>query len=228
MNAAETNSAVELTLQAGLDQRPATLLVEMLSQILSHPAYEQLRTKEQLGYIVNLGMRVDLGVIGLRVIVQSAQHDAEYLDGRVEAFLRGVPALLERLGADEFENHRQALLTAKLEQPKTLRQESSIYWNEISQGTYDFERSERDAEVLRGLTKAEVLAFWHATFDAAAPARRKLSAQAFAAHHPLPPKRPAGTHGRAVHYVDGLEASLEYKRTLAAFPPPLRTDQVWS
>ena len=32
--------------------------------------YEQLRTKEQLGYIANLGMRYDLGVCGIRVIVQ--------------------------------------------------------------------------------------------------------------------------------------------------------------
>ena len=55
-----------------------------------------------------------------------------------------MPDLLEELTADEFGNFREALITGKLEQPKTLRQESSIYWNEIAQGTYDFDR---DAQV---------------------------------------------------------------------------------
>lgn len=57
-NLSETNSAIELTLQAGMDQRPLTVQIELLCQILGHPAYEQLRTKEQLGYIVNLGERL--------------------------------------------------------------------------------------------------------------------------------------------------------------------------
>jgi len=228
INTAETNSAVEVTLQAGMDRRPDTVLLELMTQILSQKAYEQLRTKEQLGYIANLGMRYDLGVCGIRVIVQSAQHDAAYLDARVEAFFATVPDLLEELTADEFGNFREALITGKLEQPKTLRQESSIYWNEIAQGTYDFDRDAQDAAALRTFTSEDVKRVWFATFDATAPGRRKLSAQAFAAHHALPPKLEQGTNGRTMHYVDGLEASLEYKRTLSAFPPPLRTDKSWS
>ena len=94
-----------------------------------------MRTNEQLGYIVNLGHRYDLGVVGLRVIVQSASKHAAQLDERIEAFLATVPALLGGLSASEFNNHRESLLTAKLEQPKTLRHESGLYWNEISQVT---------------------------------------------------------------------------------------------
>ena len=222
LNTEERNSAIELTLQAGIDERPATLMVELLAQMLALAAYEQLRTSEQLGYIVNLGMRYDLGVIGLRVIVQSAAHDAAYLDERIEAFLATVPSLIANLTAAEFENHRASLLSAKMELHKTLRQESAAYWHEITQGTYDFGRDAKDAEVLRTLTKQHLAEYWAATFDAAAPARRKLSAQAFAAHHSLPAKLEKGVHGRPVHYVDGLDAAIEYKRTLAAFPAPLR------
>ena len=228
LNTADTNSAVEFTLQAGLDKRPDTITLELLVQILANPCYEQLRTKEQLGYIVNLGLRIDLGVTGLRVIVQSATHDAAHLDARIELFMAGVPMLLDQLTAEEFGNHRSALLTAKLEQPKTLRQESGIYWNEIAQGTYDFERDSKDAEVLRTLSKDEVIQFWGRHFDASTPGRRKLSAQSFAAHHALPSKLAAGVQQRPIHYIDGLEAVLEYKRTLAAYPPPLRCDKVWN
>ena len=225
LNLDERNSAIELTLQAGVDARPDTIIVELLAQVLGHPAYERLRTIEQLGYIVNLGMRDDLGVVGLRVIVQSASKHAAQLDERIEAFLATVPALLSGLSASEFSNHRESLLTAKLEQPKTLRHETGIYWGEISQGTYDFTRDKADAEVLRSLTVDDLANYWRATFDAAAPRRRKLSSQAFAAHHPLPPKQATGVHGRKMHYVEGLEEVIRYKRTLAAFPAPRRADK---
>ena len=53
------------------------------------------------------------------------------------------------LSSAEFENHKKSLITAKLEQPKTLRHESGIYWHEISQGTLDFQRDATDADALR-------------------------------------------------------------------------------
>ena len=40
------------------------------------------------------GVRFDHGVVGLRLLVQSSEHDASYLEARVGAFLRRVPALL--------------------------------------------------------------------------------------------------------------------------------------
>jgi len=225
MNTEERNSAIELTLQADLEKRPDSMLVELLAQMLALPAYERLRTTEQLGYIVNLGMRNDLGVAGLRVIVQSASHHPAQLDERIEAFLAGVPQLLADMSDDAFANHKSALLTAKLEKPKTLRHEAAIYWGEIAQATYDFRRDAADAECIRGLTQQDTIAYWEKMFDAKAPGRRKLSAQNFAAHHtPLPPRLEAGVGGRAVRYVDGLTEALEFKRTLAAFPAPPRLD----
>lgn len=198
------------------------MYVELLAQILSHPCYERLRTNEQLGYIVSLGDRKDLGVLGLRVIVQSASHDAAYLDDRIELFFASVAQLLTDLSPAEFSNHKDAILKSKLEAPKTLRHESGIYWNEIAQGTYDFKRDTHDAKAVEGVTQADVVAYWLATFDAKAPGRRKLSTQVFAAHLSLPPKQSLGVNGRAMHYIEGFEAALEYKRTLAAFPAPPR------
>ena len=225
LNMEERNSAIELTLQGGLDERPASMYLEFLTQILSHPAYEQLRTTEQLGYLVNLGQRYDLGVVGLRVIVQSANHDAAYLDARVEAFLATVPKLLADLAPSEFANHKDAILKAKLEAPKTLRQESAIYWNEIAQGTYDFQRDAVDAKVVEKVTQQDIVEYWGKVFDASATGRRKISTHVYASHLTMPPKLAKGVNGRAMQYVEGLDAVLEYKRTLAAFPAAPRCDR---
>ena len=45
------------------------------------------------------GVRFDHGVVGLRLLVQSSEHDAAYLEARVGAFLRRVPALLGAMSA---------------------------------------------------------------------------------------------------------------------------------
>ena len=105
-----------------------------------------------------------------------------------------------------------------------LAQESSLYWSEISQGTFDFHRSFTDAATLRTLTKADLLAFWEETFAAGSPQRRKLASCVYAAHHPLPPPSSVASAVSNVPIVcvDGTEAVFEFKRTMAAYPAPLR------
>jgi secreted Zn-dependent insulinase-like peptidase len=224
-NADEPNSAVEVSLQAELDARPQTLIVELLCHILANPAFEQLRTKEQLGYIVQLGMRHDLGVVGLRVIAQSS-YDPVHLDERIEAFLGTVPTLLAELSDEAFGNHKEALITAKKEAPKTLRDESGVYWHEIATSTYDFHRDAKDVQECEKLTKQMLLDYWHRMFDAkTSTCRRKLSAQMYAGSLELPPRLASGVGGRKVHYVDGFDAVCEYKRSLAAFPCAPRCDK---
>ena len=174
-----------------VDERPRTMVLELVAQALTKPAYHQLRTVEQLGYIVFSGVRHDLGVVGFRVLVQSSEKDAAELDARIECVLGTVGGLLDAMGDDEFGNHKKALIDLKLEKDKKLRQESGRYWSEIPLGTYDFERSELDAEALKAITKADVRAFWDEHLAPGAPRRRRLSSQVFASRHALPPP-PAG------------------------------------
>ena len=82
-----------------------------------------------------------------------------------------------------------------------------------------------DAEVVKILTKQDVLDYWMKTFDASARGRRKLSTQVWAAHLTLPDDKEEGVNGRRIQYVDGLDAVLEYKRSLAAFPAAPRCDR---
>lgn len=60
-------------------------------QVLHKKAENQLRTVEQLGYIVWCTVRYDSGVVGLRFIIQSSTHDAAALDARIEARRASLP-----------------------------------------------------------------------------------------------------------------------------------------
>ena len=63
-----------------------TLLIELIENLLMEPAYDQLRTKEQLGYVVLTDVRKARGTLALRFIVQG-EKPPEYLDERIESFL---------------------------------------------------------------------------------------------------------------------------------------------
>jgi len=59
----------------------------------NEPCYNQLRTNEQLGYIVASQVRRSNGTQGLKVLVQSNSHPS-HVDSRIHAFLEEFRASL--------------------------------------------------------------------------------------------------------------------------------------
>ena len=57
-------SSVELYFQVGLQATLNNAILELFCQIINEPAFDTLRTKEQLGYIVFSGVRRSNGVQG--------------------------------------------------------------------------------------------------------------------------------------------------------------------
>lgn len=138
---ANVNHAIEYFLYVGdkMDRvlRAKTLL---LDQITHEPAFDQLRTKEQLGYVVFSGVRPTATILGYRFIVQS-ERNPEYLESRIDAFLTGYRSTLESMTDSEFEGHKRSLITKRLEKLKNLGQESGRLWTHIASEYLDFELS---------------------------------------------------------------------------------------
>lgn len=61
---------------------------------------------------------------------------------------------------EEFERHKAALKAQKLEKPKRLSSQYSLYINEISLQQYHFDRSEKEAEIITSITKDQVLEYY--------------------------------------------------------------------
>ena len=80
-------------------------LLELLCQLLSEPSFDQLRTKEQLGYIVNTATTITGQTSFLRIIVQSNSQDPEYLDERIEKFLISYRDTLKNMTEDELRTY---------------------------------------------------------------------------------------------------------------------------
>ena len=69
-------------------------IMDLFEQMIYEPCFNQLRTKEQLGYRVDCGVRVTYQVLGFCFRVQSAKHSPPFLEHRINAFIASLPQIL--------------------------------------------------------------------------------------------------------------------------------------
>jgi insulysin len=157
-NDKNVNSSIEYYTQVGNpDDAKSRATLSLLSQMASEPCFDQLRTKEQLGYLVFSGVRKTIGSMGFRVIIQS-ERDSDYLESRIDEFYRVTfTNYLENMSEEEFTKQKESLIQKKLEKLKNLFDESSRYWYHIQFGTFNFRQKAEDAKVLRELTKKDII-----------------------------------------------------------------------
>jgi len=155
-----TNSCVQYFIQVGeLGSSDLLCITELLAQLIREPAFDVLRTKEQLGYIVFSGLLESRTTFGIRVIVQS-ERNATYLESRIDNFFKQYHRTLIELSEEEFEKNKEALIGRKLETLKNLSHENGRFLRAISNGFYDFLHNEKESKILEKITKQEMLNFY--------------------------------------------------------------------
>lgn len=209
-SSSEENNAVELILQSGCDLSlgyEGIGVIDLLAHLAYNSAYNQLRTKEQLGYIVSAYGRKTAGCTwALNIVVQSSSTPPTVLEERVEAWLKVYRQELEEMDPKDMADEAQAIVAQLLEQNTKLAQEVGYAWNEIA-GTETFnermakpafDRMERLADELTLTTedpsattmngnmrkspedlKKRVLEFFDTHYAADAPERRAMSSRVF-------------------------------------------------
>ncbi|MCJ1315976.1 Insulinase (Peptidase M16) [Xylographa vitiligo] len=172
---ANVNNCIEYYLYVGyyadMDLRARLLL---LGQLTDEPGFDQLRTKEQLGYIVFTGAKMAATTMGYRVIIQS-ERSPEYLEGRINAFLSMFAKSLEDMTQQEFEAHKKSLINKRLEKIKNLDQETSRFWGYIGSEYFNFLQVEADVAHIKSLTKQDLITFFEQYIHPTAASRAKLS-----------------------------------------------------
>jgi len=176
-NPENINQAIHNIYQVGIESARENALLDLLSHILSDPAYQQLRNVEQLGYIVWTFASRNAGVQSLRMIIQSKNFTPDFLDDRIEQFLLEARTLLAELTEDEFKNFVNSIAAELLEADKTLGQETNRYWREISNECYVFDRAQREVNELQKLTQQDLLDFFDKHISPESTNRHKVSVQ---------------------------------------------------
>ncbi|KAE9393629.1 insulin-degrading enzyme [Gymnopus androsaceus JB14] len=178
-NPNEANSALTYFVRIGsISNRRLCVTGALLSQILTEPAFNFLRTKEQLGYIVSCSYWHLAGDTerGIRIVVQSEKTPG-YLESRVEAFLEEMKNTIEVMTLDTFEEQKSGLDMNWREEDKSLAEEASVFMSQINTGHLDFYKKIVDADVLKDVTKEEVYALFMSHVHPSSKTRSKLSVQ---------------------------------------------------
>jgi insulysin len=172
---ANVNHAIEYYLDVGhvmdLDLRARA---QLFGQMTDEPAFDQLRTKEQLGYVVWSGVRPAAVTMGYRVLIQS-ERDPDYLESRINSFLLKFKSDLELMSDEDFEGHKRSLINKRLEKLKNLDFETNRLWAYISGEYLNFHQVDRDVGTIRQLTKDDMKQFYEQYIDPESPRRRKVS-----------------------------------------------------
>ncbi|KAK1267709.1 Zinc-metallopeptidase, peroxisomal [Acorus gramineus] len=183
LNESDVNSSLVHYIQVHPDDIKMNVKLQLFALIAKQPAFHQLRSVEQLGYITALMQRNDSGIRGLQFIIQSSVKDPVHLHDRVEAFLKMFENRLYEMSGKEYKSNVTALIDMKLEKHKNLREESSFYWREIMDGTLRFDRKESEVAALRELPQQELIDFFNEHIKVGAPRRKTLTIQVFGKLH---------------------------------------------
>jgi secreted Zn-dependent insulinase-like peptidase len=134
--------------------------LSVLAQWLDTPFYQQLRTEEQLGYIVNAGYSPLLEAPGVALIVQSPDVDSATIAERMDDFLHQAQARLEALSDEELAAHRQAVHDRLRQRDTSLQGMANRYWQATALEEIRFDRRERLAELALDVTPEALQTLW--------------------------------------------------------------------
>eukprot|EP00571_Detonula_confervacea_P005605 CAMPEP_0172320798 /NCGR_PEP_ID=MMETSP1058-20130122/41458_1 /TAXON_ID=83371 /ORGANISM="Detonula confervacea, Strain CCMP 353" /LENGTH=1146 /DNA_ID=CAMNT_0013036145 /DNA_START=112 /DNA_END=3552 /DNA_ORIENTATION=- len=160
-NPSNNNAAAHIALQCLAKSEKDHVLIEIISAIIQEPFYDDLRTKQQLGYIVSSGVKAVAQSRTLSVIVQSNVAPAEKVTLAMIKCLDSVSdQLLKPLTSIDIELFVKGLVDSRLEPDKQLAVEVTRNWSEISNGRFQYDRLQAEVAALLSITKQDIIDYW--------------------------------------------------------------------
>lgn len=147
-----SDAALALYLQAADLNKSRRAALGVSAQVMRADFYTQLRTEQQLGYIVSSGAYPIQDVPGLYFLVQSPVAGPKELEQAINTFLQQQAENFEQVAEQDFNIQRAAVLSHLKEEPQSLFEQSERYWKDIAQGYYDFDFREQLIAAMEALS----------------------------------------------------------------------------
>ena len=169
----QTQSAVELTIQLGrrdklgIQQDAAALI---LGKFLPGKFFADLRTQQQLGYVVQSALGTHFGIRELVFLVQGTAQPPGNVSKSILTFVDSMPELVKQLNADDFSSYVDSTKASLLQSPISIEDEGKglgvTLFSKISENcTSSFDYNAKLAAAMDTVTLADVLAFAEAIVE---------------------------------------------------------------
>ena len=153
----DNNNALHYALQIGPMDFSSHAKASLVASIVESDFYTQMRTNQQLGYIVwSFNNRVEDRLF-FRFIIQSSTYDPFELKARVEAWMSGANKLFADLTDEEFERHRKSLIVSLEKKGDSIAEVTGDLFYYATQEKGNFEFKTQLIEVVKKLKKEEVV-----------------------------------------------------------------------
>ena len=160
----ETNTATSdyriAELNHVLAETPEQMALFMLANhVLSPEYFHQLRTEQQLGYLVGTGYVPINTLPGIAFYVQSPNTHCEQLYEATIMFFRAFLADTETMSTEDFAEIKQGLLAQLHERDNSLGARAKRYWLALGQEDHQFSLNEQIATALSELQLQQFIVF---------------------------------------------------------------------
>lgn len=127
----------------------------LLHQVSHELFFNQLRTMEQLGYIVSCFVRSFSSAQYLVFTVQS-ERSVEFLENRISEFIIFIKDFIKNMGPDEFNNFKESLACSYEEPIMNLEDLSGYCYSQLHTGSIDLNMGMKMASIVLSLTKEDL------------------------------------------------------------------------
>jgi len=131
-------------------------LAMMLRNYLQEPYYSEMRTQQQLGYIVWSFPREQEDIVYTQFMIQSADYPADELMRRSEAFLATLPGQFDQLPDAQFEVLRAGVKAKLEEKDKSIAERAGRYFRLAFEHDGNWNYAGETIAALATLTRADL------------------------------------------------------------------------
>ena len=138
------------------DDSPATRAAAVvLANFFGEPFYAELRTKQQLGYIVGSNAGSSLRQRYFSFIVQSSSYAPDEIRRRAETFIATLPAALAAVDDKQWATLLAGARSTLEEKPKSIRDKAALFFASAYSYDGDWERRQAAVNALTTLTREQ-------------------------------------------------------------------------
>ena len=154
----DNNNSLAYGLQIGEKSFDRQAKAQMVADIVESDFYKQMRTNQQLGYIVWSFQQSIEDRMFLRFVIQSANHSPFELNRRVEEWLSHTGDLFGNLTDEEFERFRASRIVSLEKKGESIAEVLGDLYYLATEEKGDFDYKEKLIDAVKQLKKEDVVA----------------------------------------------------------------------
>ncbi|WP_372761787.1 insulinase family protein [Pseudoalteromonas sp.] len=171
-----SDNAMVIYYQAQSDCVTEKVTMMALNHLINQDYFNELRTTQQLGYLVGAGYAPFNTRAGMAFYIQSPTFAATTLLHRHNHFISQYLTNIDELTEQDWLQQKHGLTTHIAEKDKNLRLRSQRLWLAIGNRDHEFSMQQRLLDALNALTLADIKSYALRLFDESRPRYELLSA----------------------------------------------------